>query len=224
MRRHEGRHGERDTGKLEFARDDPPADSDTPTQEESTETLGRLINDYDLLSAALPATVDGSDLQNSLTKEINHKKEIIFQKFGQIVPDAGAPGTDAPPTTVSSSDGSVMTVIPMPGGGIIIAQNGQNTTVSLGAVQPPPTSTVGPTPTSTSTVVTMSTSTASPATEAPATPPVATAATTTSASPSPSKHNGAGVLSPFDVLPTTMAMKSLLTVTGAMVFGAWTVL
>lgn len=217
-RRHEGgEHGGQDARKFKFARED----DETPTDEESTETLGKLLNDYDLLRAAVPATTDGSDLQSALIEEINHKKEIIFQKFGQIVPEDGAPDSTPPATTVSSADGSVMTIYPIPSGsGIIIAQDGQNTTVSLGNEQLPATPTAEPTPTSTSTVVTVSTSTASPTVAGTS---AGTTATTASVSPS-TKHNDAGILRPFDILPTTIATKSLLIVAGATAFGAWTVL
>lgn len=81
--------------RVRFRREDV-ADGDggdAPAPPPETETLGKLLKDYSLLKAAVPAgkiiscvsmrvSVDcriapeGSDLQNALLEEIDHKKQI----------------------------------------------------------------------------------------------------------------------------------------------------
>jgi len=195
------------------------------------DTLGKLIRDYNVLKAAIPAAPDGSDLQNALIQEVDQRKETIFQKFGKIIPDVGTASDQSGATTVNSADGALVTIFPVADGSIIIASNGQNQTVSLsptattqagaGDQQAPPTSTSSPTSTSTAVVVSTSTASASGTTTL-FNPPVTASATTASASAS--RSNAAVVARPLDMLPTSMAMKSLFTVTVTMVLGAWSVL
>ncbi|KAF9452588.1 hypothetical protein P691DRAFT_210712 [Macrolepiota fuliginosa MF-IS2] len=229
--------------KVRFGRQDgtdggaPSPTPSPPPSDDGSETLGKLMNDYNLLKAAVPAAPEGSDLQNALLQEIDNKKQTILDKFGQVVPDAGAPApgnsTQTPvATTVTSMDGSLATILPNPDGpGVIIASDGQNKTVSLGpdgSPTPEPSTgdqqtTISPTPTSTSTVVAVSTSTAPTSGTSTNTTWVASSSSTQPSASAKGK-NGASTARPFDILPSSAMMRSLFTVTTAMVFGAWTVL